>query len=257
MVSLFNSSLILESNIKFADFINLLYIAIPATITAFAAYYSAKKSAENIFRYNNKLEINKMKYQVYSQLVGQKYLVSQLYILYFLSLIQSLYTSKWIKYLDNVKKANSHNRLKRSGDPPSREDIEQSRFMESVEETRKQILKENQRASNKSADLLIELAKSNELFWRTIGQMNIVFEDNNIKNSVIELERFEKSIEKFEATLEQECNTEVRVDYKMLKDLDFSVISDWPKEKQVQLKIHIKEFNNLIDDLLDKLRVLL
>ena len=228
----------------YESIISIISIAVPASIAALAAYYSAKKTSENTFRYNIELSKNKLRYQIYGELIGHRYLMSQLYVLYFLSVIQSQNSRRLIEYI-NIKielfnKSNLHKNL-------SKNDKKISSFFRS----KKKILEDNKRTSIRSEELLIELAKSNELFWKTIGQIRILFDDDIVETSIKKLEDFEKDIESFEDNLKNENANEIN--YQTLNDDLDELALKWYEEDELKLKSYINIYKDIIDELLASL----
>lgn len=220
--------------------ISTLSIAVSSSIAALAAYYSARRTSEDTFKYNIELNKNKLRYQIYGELIGHKYLMSQLYVLYFLSEIQSQNSRRLIEYINYKIGLFKSNKLREL--PKSNKEL--SRFFNA----KKKLLENNKRTSIRSEELLIELAKSNELFWKTIGQIKILFDDDIIDVSIGKLEDFERNIEYFENNLKnKDINT---INYQNLDENLDELESKWYEECELELKEHIDTYRNIIDELL-------
>lgn len=211
----------------------LISITVPAVIASFITYFSAKKSAENALKISAKMDEKKNKRQIYSQLSGQKHLVSQFYILYFVSLIRSYYTSTLIKYIEkspNVK------------------------FSDDMREKIAYITKENQRSSVKAEELSIEVAKANETLWTTIGMINILFNNNDVYKRIKNIEEFSKIFETFGDNLKEEFENGIIINRGQLNNTKFTLTSKWPDAKEEELRGYLSNYLIYFNDLMDALK---
>lgn len=175
--------------------------------------------------------------QVYSQLKGQKQLITQLYASFFMATIQLFHCS-------NIRRV-VENRIV-SGEKPAG----------ILGDNYYRVIDEELRSAERADNLLLELGKSSQGLWEIIGKIQVLFDDTeNLTNWIKKIEDSEKGFEIFETGLKNERKIRSPDVLVQISNSNFRCVTeDWPEEKEEELKKTIDNFRTKIDGLLEHLK---
>lgn len=168
--------------------------------------------------------------QTFSQLKGQRNSVTQFHISYNMAFIQSNYCIMLRKVADKLGGV--------------------------VKESYDRMQEEGIRSGIRAAELAIELGNAQKDLWEIIGKIQVLFNDTSkLKDYIQEIENSEKKFEDFEDKLKGEFEKGLPdINVEKLNSTTGSATSDWPKSKEIELKVIVGEFRGHIDDLLGYLK---
>lgn len=168
--------------------------------------------------------------QTFSQLQGQRNLVTQYYVSDNMAFIQANYCIMLRKVAD--------------------------KFGRVQKESYDRMQEEGLRSEIGAEELAIELGKAQKDLWEIIGKIQVLFNDTNkLKDFIQKIEDSEKKFEDFENKLKGEFEKGLQdINIEILSSTHGSATSDWPKSKEIELKVIVGEFRRHIDDLLGYLK---
>ncbi|MDQ1255277.1 MAG: hypothetical protein QG646_4556 [Euryarchaeota archaeon] len=126
-------------------------------------------------------------------------------------------------------------------------------------------LNEYLRLKQRSEDLQLEIAKSDERFWKTIGRIRILFPNDYVKKYIDDIKKADHELGKFEEEVIDSIDpirNEIRtrpgsilnnhMRNSWTKDIK-SKLEEWSSTQRTTLKSRVDEFDSKIDNLLNYL----
>lgn len=206
--------------------------------------------------------------QAYSQLIGKKFVLIQLYTnLYgttcFDHYNQALQkeadklagsTNKEIKRITkSLTEIKKNNKLKNQEAIKEMENLLKTLKMdlENYRNQEKEIQKDNQSNIERYSKEQHELIENTESFWKIIGIIDGLLNDKEVKRLIENVRIAHKSIENFQEDLINE--TLDGLPNVKINDNDL-VVSSWKEDKKPEIKRKVDDFEKVIDTLIDYLR---